>query len=167
MESSEFSHNSSRFEAIERIGLQGGTCDTYRVKLFGKLHFLKRLKPYYAADIRYQEALRKEFETGYRLEHHGLVRYISLADDGILQRGQRLSQRQRQLPPLPLPRRLYEPLSRHYLPDHTAHQSRQAVLQFLYQSHEPRQFIHQEVQGRFGTSCLRQRQQAALKCYKF
>ncbi len=48
---------------------QGATCDTFRVKLYGKLHFLKRLKPELAGDIRYQEALRKEFETGYRLEH--------------------------------------------------------------------------------------------------
>lgn len=38
------------------------------MKLYGKLHFLKRLKVGLAGDIRYQEALRKEFETGYRLE---------------------------------------------------------------------------------------------------
>ena len=63
---------------------QGATCDTYRVKLYGKLHFLKRLKPEVAGDIRYQEALRKEFETGYQLEHPNLVRYISLDDDYIL-----------------------------------------------------------------------------------
>lgn len=63
---------------------QGATCDTFRVKLYGKLHFLKRLKPELASDIRYQEALRKEFETGYRLEHPSLVRYISMGDDGIL-----------------------------------------------------------------------------------
>ena len=63
---------------------QGATCDTFRVKLYGKLHFLKRLKAEYAGDIRYQEALRKEFETGYRLEHPNLVRYISLDSDSIL-----------------------------------------------------------------------------------
>ena len=63
---------------------QGATCDTFRVKLYGKLHFLKRLKREYAGDIRYQEVLRKEFETGYRLEHPNLVRYISLDDDSIL-----------------------------------------------------------------------------------
>lgn len=84
MESSQFSDSGSRFEAVEQLESQGATCDTYRVKLYGKLHFLKRLKPEVAGDIRYQEALRKEFETGYQLEHPNLVRYISLDDDYIL-----------------------------------------------------------------------------------
>ena len=84
MDSSQFSANQSHFESIEWIKSQGATCDTFRVKIYGKLHFLKRLKAEYVGDIRYQEALRKEFETGYRLEHPNLVRYISLTDDGIL-----------------------------------------------------------------------------------
>ena len=84
MESSQFFDSGSRFEAVEQLEAQGATCDTYRVKLYGKLHFLKRLKPEVAGDIRYQEALRKEFETGYQLEHPNLVRYISLDDDYIL-----------------------------------------------------------------------------------
>jgi serine/threonine protein kinase len=66
------------------LDTNGATCDTFCVKLYGKLHFLKRLKAEYSGDIRYQEALRKEYETGYRLEHPNLVRYISLTDDGIL-----------------------------------------------------------------------------------
>ena len=95
MESSQFSDNQSRFDAIEQMESQGATCDTFRVKLYGKLHFLKRLKAEYAGDIRYQEALRKEFETGYRLEHPNLVRYLSLDKDGILMEyvdGETLSQ---------------------------------------------------------------------------
>ncbi|MCR5644130.1 MAG: serine/threonine protein kinase [Prevotella sp.] len=75
---------------------QGATCDTFRVKLYGKLHFLKRLKAEYRGDIRFQEALRKEFETGYRLEHPNLVRYISLDGDSILMEyvdGENLTQR--------------------------------------------------------------------------
>ena len=96
MESSQFSDNQSRFDAIEQMESQGATCDTFRVKLYGKLHFLKCLKAEYAGDIRYQEALRKEFETGYRLEHPNLVRYLSLDKDGILMEyvdGETLSQR--------------------------------------------------------------------------
>ena len=96
MESSQFSDNQSRFDAFEQMESQGATCDTFRVKLYGKLHFLKRLKAEYAGDIRYQEALRKEFETGYRLEHPNLVRYLSLGKDGILMEyvdGETLSQR--------------------------------------------------------------------------
>lgn len=96
MESSQFSDGQSPFESIEQIDAHGATCDSFRVKLYGKLHFLKRLKPAFTGDIRYQEALRKEFETGYRLEHPNLVRYISLTDDGILMEyvdGETLSQR--------------------------------------------------------------------------
>jgi len=96
MDSSQFSDNQPRFEAIEQMETQGATCDTFRVKLYGKLHFLKRLKSEYAGDIRYQETFRKEFETGYRLEHTNLVRYLSLDKDGILMEyvdGETLSQR--------------------------------------------------------------------------
>lgn len=96
MESSQFYDGQSPFESIEQIDAHGATCDSFRVKLYGKLHFLKRLKPAFTGDIRYQEALRKEFETGYRLEHPNLVRYISLTDDGILMEyvdGETLSQR--------------------------------------------------------------------------
>lgn len=95
MESSQFTSQCASFEAMEQIASPGATCDTFCVKLYGKLHFLKRLKPQYANDIRYQEAFRKEFETGYRLEHPHLVRYISLSDDGILMEyvdGETLSQ---------------------------------------------------------------------------
>ena len=81
MDSSQFSDNQPRFDAIEQIESQGATCDTFRVKVYGKLHFLKRLKAEYAGDIRYREALRKEFETGYRLEHPNLVRYARFDDD--------------------------------------------------------------------------------------
>ena len=84
MESSLFSDSQPRFDMIEQLDCPSSTCDTFRVKLFGKLHFLKRLKQVFSDDIRYKEAFRKEFETGYRLEHPNLVRYISLSDDGIL-----------------------------------------------------------------------------------
>ena len=84
MDSSQFTDNQHSYESLEPLDTQGATCDTFRVKLYGKLHFLKRLKPEFANDIRYQEAFRKEFETGYRLEHPNLVRYISMSDDGIL-----------------------------------------------------------------------------------
>ena len=96
MDSSQFSDAQSRFETMEPVENKGASCDTYRVKLYGKLHFLKQLKPEFIGDVRYQEALRKEFETGYRLEHPNIVRYISLSADGLLMEyvdGETLSQR--------------------------------------------------------------------------
>ena len=80
MESSQFSDTHSHYDGIELIESNGATCDTFRVKLYGKLHFLKRLKPEYVDDIRYQEAFRKEFETGYNLEHPNLVHYVSYSE---------------------------------------------------------------------------------------
>ena len=38
MDSSQFSANQSHFESIEWVESQGATCDTFRVKVFGKLH---------------------------------------------------------------------------------------------------------------------------------
>ena len=96
MESSQFTDSQQHFDSLELINTQGATCDTYRVKLYGKLHFLKRLKAEFANDIRYQETFRKEFETGYRLEHPNLVRYISFSDNSILMEyvdGETLTQR--------------------------------------------------------------------------
>ena len=101
MESSQFTNSQFRFDSMEQVESQGATCDAFCVKLYGKLHFLKRLKPQYAADPRYQEAFRKEFETGYRLEHPNLVRYISFDDDGILMEyvdGETLTQRMARQP---------------------------------------------------------------------
>ena len=72
------------FPDAELLPLGGSTCQCYRVKLYGKLHFLKRLKPELQTDPRHVAALNKEFETGYCLEHPNLVRYISRSDDGIL-----------------------------------------------------------------------------------
>lgn len=54
------------------------------MKIYGKLHFLKKLKPEHEDNILFREALRKEFEIGFRLEHPNIVRYVSFHDDEIL-----------------------------------------------------------------------------------
>ena len=85
MESSSFtaSFSGDITPGAELLPLPGGsTCDCYRVKLYGKLHFLKRLKPELHSNPLLVAAFNKEFETGYRLEHPNLVRYISRNDSG-------------------------------------------------------------------------------------
>ena len=81
---SSFSGIQQEFPDAELLPVDGATCQCYRVRLYGKLHFLKRLKPEFRTDPRYVAALRKEFETGYTLEHPALVRYVSHGDDYIL-----------------------------------------------------------------------------------
>ena len=84
MDSSSFSDTQPAYPEAELLTVGGSTCDCYRVKLYGKFHFMKRLKPELRTDPRYVSAMQKEFETGYRLEHPHLVRYVSKGDDYLL-----------------------------------------------------------------------------------
>ena len=84
MDTSSFSDIQQTYPDSELLPVGGGTCDCYRVRLYGKLHFLKRLKPEFRTDPRYVSALQKEFEMGYRLDHPHLVRYVSKGDDYLL-----------------------------------------------------------------------------------
>lgn len=84
METSSFSDIQQTFPDAEQIPVGGSTCDCYRVRLYGKLHFLKRLKPDLSIDPRFVAALEKEFETGYRLDHPTLVHYVSKGVDYLL-----------------------------------------------------------------------------------
>lgn len=81
---SSFSEEQQAFPDAELLAVGGTTCQCYRVRLYGKLHFLKRLKPELRTHPQYVAALQKEFETGYSLDHPNLVRYLSKTDDGIL-----------------------------------------------------------------------------------
>ena len=84
MDTSSFSDIQQAYPDAELLPVSGTTCDCYRVRLYGKLHFMKRLKPELRTDPRYVSALQKEFETGYRLDHPHLVRYVSKGDDYLL-----------------------------------------------------------------------------------
>ena len=78
---SSFKTQGSKSTDAERLIVSGSTCDAYLVSIYGKLHFLKRLKPELAAQPRYVVAFRKEFETGFALNHPALPRYVSFLDD--------------------------------------------------------------------------------------
>lgn len=84
MDSSSFSDIQQIYPDAELLPVEGSTCDCYRVKLYGKLHFMKRLKSELRSDPRYVSALQKEFETGYCLDHPHLVRYVAKGDDYLL-----------------------------------------------------------------------------------
>lgn len=95
METSSFSETKQPFPDAELLPVEGSTCNCYRVRLYGKLHFLKQLKPELRTDPRYVAALQKEFETGYRLEHPHLTRYVSHGEDYLMMEyvdGESLSQ---------------------------------------------------------------------------
>ena len=80
-EVSAFSGPLDRVTSQEQLYLNGSTCQTYIVRVYGKLHFKKQLKPEYKGMPQYVEAFRKEFEVGYRLNHPALPRYVALGDE--------------------------------------------------------------------------------------
>jgi serine/threonine protein kinase len=81
---SSFSTIQQSFPDAELMPVEGSTCNCYRVRLYGKLHFLKQLKPELQTNPRHVAALQKEFETGYSLEHPHLVRYVSKGSNYLL-----------------------------------------------------------------------------------
>ena len=56
----------------------GGTCTCSTVKQHGRLLLKKQLLPEKAADQRHRQALEKEFEIGYALNHPNIPRYLGL-----------------------------------------------------------------------------------------
>lgn len=84
MDSSSLSYKQLSFPDAELLPVSGSTCDCYRVRYYGKLHFLKQLKSELRTDPRYVSALHKEFETGFRLDHPHLVRYVEKGDGYLL-----------------------------------------------------------------------------------
>lgn len=79
--SSSFSKQVASEDCAERLYHDGSTCDTYVIRRFGKLLFKKKLKAECRGKAMYIEAFRKEFETGYSLEHPALPRYVALEEE--------------------------------------------------------------------------------------
>lgn len=54
----------------------GATCLCYQMRLHGKLHFVKKIKPEFENDPRMRAAFRKENEIGFSLSHPNIPRYV-------------------------------------------------------------------------------------------
>ena len=59
----------------------GSICLCYLLKYNGMRFFLKRLRPDYAGNLRYEELLNKEFEVGSNCQHPNLVHYVTKGQD--------------------------------------------------------------------------------------
>lgn len=62
-------------------GISSGRYLFFKERIHGRLHFVKTPLPELSADLRCREALAKEFELGYQLDHPGIVRYLRY--DGV------------------------------------------------------------------------------------
>lgn len=84
-----FFGNNATEEALsstrQAVGKTNGRYVFFKVRRYGKLHFEKRVAERYISDIITVEALRKEFEIGYGLEHPGIVRYLAYEDNSIFE----------------------------------------------------------------------------------
>lgn len=59
---------------------QGATSNTFLTRYYGKLVLVKEIKPEYAGNMNYRMLFRKEFETGFSLNHPAIPRYLKLGE---------------------------------------------------------------------------------------
>lgn len=59
---------------------QGATCNTFLTRYYGKLVLVKEIRPEYADNVNYRTLFRKEFETGFSLNHPAIPRYLKLGE---------------------------------------------------------------------------------------
>lgn len=61
---------------LQELNTHGSTSVCYKVRLYGRLLFLKQLREEYAENTNFRLAFFKEFSTGFRLKHPNLANYI-------------------------------------------------------------------------------------------
>lgn len=68
----------------ETFVASGSTCICFRVRQHGRLLLKKQLLPSLASDVRRRQAMEKEFEVGFNLDHPNIPRYIAFHGDSLL-----------------------------------------------------------------------------------
>jgi len=69
------------FSDILPIDKNGATSDCFKVRIYGKWHFLKRPKKEFINHPLYVAAFEKEFDLGFTLDHPNIVRYLNKGND--------------------------------------------------------------------------------------
>jgi serine/threonine protein kinase len=73
--------STNEFPTSEPILKGGATSDSFKVRIHGKWHFLKRPKLQFAYNPIYIAAFEKEFDLGFTLDHPNIVRYLNKGSD--------------------------------------------------------------------------------------
>lgn len=81
-EHSGFLDEDIKFDKIERLDCEGGTCEAYIVHINGKAYFMKRLRSRYSNDPNYRLIFNKEFEIGKAINSCYIPQYVSIGEDG-------------------------------------------------------------------------------------
>lgn len=82
VEHSVFLDEDIKFDKIERLDCEGGTCEAYIVHINGKAYFMKRLRSQYSNDPNYRLIFNKEFEIGRAINSCYIPQYVSIGEDG-------------------------------------------------------------------------------------
>jgi serine/threonine protein kinase len=80
-ESQEKSPLLNTFSEIIPFEKRGATSDCFKVRIYGKWHFLKRPKKEFKNHPLYIAAFEKEFDLGFTLDHPNIVRYLNKGND--------------------------------------------------------------------------------------
>lgn len=86
---SEFANSSGEYDtpfAEEELSLHPDSpYQFFKARVYGRLHFVKRVKREHIADPVYAAALAKEFEIGYSLEHPHIAKYLRFENGAVYQ----------------------------------------------------------------------------------
>ena len=72
--------NSNAQEVIP-LNRKGATSNVYIVRIDGKEHFMKQLRPQLKDDWRYRSVYRKEFEVGHSINSEYIVKYEAIGEN--------------------------------------------------------------------------------------
>lgn len=70
---------------MEIKSIHPGRYRFFKTRMYGRLHFVKALSEESKGDLISIEALRKEFDIGYNLDHPNIARYLKFEDDAIFE----------------------------------------------------------------------------------
>ena len=85
IKTSEFINDSIEIDKAELLKNNSSTANTYKLRMNGRLYFMKQLRPEYKNDPRYRALFFKEYENGKAIKHPYVVEYTSINEneDGL------------------------------------------------------------------------------------
>ena len=73
----ETAHDDSHYHDLQEVYVSASGCNRlFRCERYGRIHILKTLQARYVGNDFYEQALRKEFNIGYQLEHPNICRTL-------------------------------------------------------------------------------------------
>ena len=81
IESKSYAIGNKSAEEVKPLGTRGATSNSYIVRIEGKEHFMKQLRPELKDDWRYRSAYQKEYEVGRSIASEYIVNYEAIDEN--------------------------------------------------------------------------------------